>query len=61
MFTLLYLPTAIILLTIMSWFDGIVDTFKENYPCFLGVLLFCIAMDCIHLYYYKKNANNLFF
>jgi hypothetical protein len=25
------------------------------------VLLFCIAMDCIHLYYYKKNANNLFF
>ena len=50
MFTILYLPTAIVLFSIMSWINGIVDTFKEYYPCFLGILLWCITIDCITIF-----------
>ena len=50
MFTLFYLPTAILLFFIMSMVNGIVDTFKEYYRFFAGMLLWCVAVDYIAIY-----------
>ena len=47
MFTIIYLPIAIGILSIESWNNGLTYTLKREWPVFIGTWLWAISMDCI--------------